>query len=184
MSPSNISSRIAALIVLSFLVDPSTVAAAPSTRPSGGEIPAPKTLPDPAPPPAPPPSFVGRLAGSGDIQGGEVDLGVITGVRYTFSGLNQGIAISATRDGKQNLCFIQFHATVMSTGRPGWTRSEPLETYREIVAAARTPGGKVLCVAPMSQGGAGSIARVSHNGTFLWVSPGDKSWHEFQISVQ
>jgi hypothetical protein len=183
MSPSKSALCPAALLALTFLVDPATTAAAPSPRPANSDLPIPKPAPDPAPPPAPPPSFVGRLAGSGDIQGGETDLGVITGIRYTFSNLNQNIAISATKAGKSNLCVIQFHSSTMNTARPGWTRAEPLETYREIVAAARTPGGKILCVAPI-QNSAGSIDRVSFNGTFLWVTLGDKSWHEFQIVVQ
>lgn len=53
--------------------------------------------------------------------------------------------------------------------RPGWTRAEPIETIREVVAAARTPGGKILCIAALQGGSAGSISRVTFNGTFLWL---------------
>ena len=132
-------------------------------------------------PPVTASSFVGRLQGSTDSQAPIVDLGVITSIRYAFSGPNQGIAISATSNGKNNLCYIQFNAYKMSEKTPGWTRSEPVETYREIVAAARTPGGKILCTAPIHGGAQGSVARVTYDGTFHWVVLGGTSSHEFQI---
>lgn len=154
----------AALVALAVLVAPTATAAPAPTR---AEVPA--------------TTFVGNLVGSPDTQAIEVDLGTITGVRYTYSSMNQSVLISATKNGKNNLCTIQFNSIVMGIGRPGWTRAEPLETYREIVAAARTPGGKILCVAPLNESGPGSINRVSFNGTHAWVTLGDKSWHEFQI---
>lgn len=143
--------------------------------------PAPVPTPRPAPIPDPVTSYVGHLIGSPNSQAAETDLGVITGIRYVYANANQGIAISASAAGKSNLCYIQFNSLSMTTNRPGWTRSEPLETYREIVAAARTPGGKILCVAPMQNSGAGSISRVTFNGTFLWLVLGDQSSAEFQI---
>lgn len=159
-------------------------AAAPRPSSPAGPAQALPGAPGPEAEPAPASSFVGRLVGSANIQGAvDVDLGVITSVRHIYSTANQSIAISASKGGKNNLCFIQFNAIAMAENRPGWTRAEPIETYREVVAAARTPGGQVLCVAPVSTESKGSIGRVLYDGTFVWVVLGGKSWHEFQIIV-
>lgn len=168
----------AAGLVALALASPSAAAAPVPARSN----PVPSPSPQPQPLPAPSTSFVGRLIGSGDIQGAEVDLGVITSIRYTFSTANQSILISASGEGKSNLCVIQFNSIEMAKNRPGWTRAEPLETYREVVAAARTPGGKILCVAPISTS-KGSLGRVSFDGSFVWVVLGDKSSSEFQVIV-
>lgn len=170
----------AASLLALALASPS-VAAAPSPRSLPGPTPGPAPAPQPVP--APSTSFVGRLIASPDVQGAEVDLGVITSIRYAFSSANQTLLISASSEGKSNLCAIQFNSIEMAKNRPGWTRAEPLETYREVVAAARTPGGKILCVAPISTGSKGSIGRVSFDGSFVWVVLGDKSSSEFQIVV-
>lgn len=167
--------RSAVLICLAVLACPSPAGAGIPTQP--GPQPGPQLNLDPLT------SFVGRLWGSPDAQAPEVDLGLITSVRYTFSGANQGIAISSSLNGKNNLCFIQFNSVAMSSKLPGWTRAEPLESYREIVAAARTPNSRILCIAPLSAGNPGSISRVSFNGTMVWVVLGGASGSEFQIIV-
>ncbi|MEZ4453295.1 MAG: hypothetical protein R3B09_27780 [Nannocystaceae bacterium] len=157
---------LAGLLVLG-LAGPTLAAAAPApTRPSPAAEPA--------------SSYVGHLFGSPNAQAAEVDLGVITGVRYIASSGNQSVAISSTSGGKNHLCFLQFNSISMKD-RPGWTRAEPLEVFHEVLAAARTPGGKILCVGAFQGGSPGSIARVLYNGTFLWLVFGDSNAPEFQI---
>lgn len=126
----------------------------------GGETP---TSPEPAS------IYSGRLIGSNGEQDPEVDLGRITSIHYYANTTNnQTIAISARKGDKTNLCVLQFNAVVMSKTWPGVTRAEAVETHREVVAAARTPSGRIVCMSPPSSG-PGTISKAHYSGVLHWI---------------
>lgn len=169
--------RILAMVslVVSVAVVAPLTADAFAPRAGGGE-------PTPTPAPAPASIYSGRLIGSNGEQDPEVDLGLITSIHYYANTTNnQSIAISAKKGDKTNLCMLQFNPSVMSKTWPAVTRAEAVETHREIVAAARTPNGKIVCMSQPSSG-PGSISKAQFTGVLHWIVMGSSG--AFQVISQ
>lgn len=181
MSPNRV---IVSLIAVAALALP-MLAAANAPRPADQAGPAvPGPAPGPGGSPEPASYFTGRLVGASGSQNPEVDLGLITSIRYSANQTNnQGIAIVARKADKTNLCFLQFNPTVMSKTFAGVTRAEAIDTYREVVAAARTPNGRIICMATPSNG-PGSIDKALYTGVLYWVVLGNGGDAGFQIVAQ